>query len=84
MKAKEIHYYLLSLFIRGLGIWTLYLGIGELPQDAYQFLAAPHFPPGFDFPSFYIVAFRFLVAVYFILGAPPFLKLATRDKDNSN
>ncbi len=86
MKTKEIHDYLLSLFIRGLGIWVLYLSLDNLynvANDIYQ-LFVPGPSRHWDWGDLYFLGVRLLIAAYFILGAPPFLKLATREKVHSN
>jgi hypothetical protein len=87
MKAKEIHDLLLSLLIRGLGFWMLY---GLLP-NYYDVLGHLHdwfYPSKVETGSvvdmaasiFYLVM-NSLPAIYFILGAPPLLKWATRKKE---
>lgn len=84
MKPKEIHDYLLSLFIRSLGIWVLYLSLDNLNavENGIYVLFVPNPPREWDWADLYFLAVRVLAAAYFILGAPPFLKWATRSRDN--
>ena len=84
MTAKEIHDHLLSLFIRGLGVWLLYIALSS--ESIFPFLDSlyRHFTIGagsdVEWEDLFFVFVRLLVAAYFILGAPPFLKSATRGK----
>ena len=84
MTAKEIHDNLLSLFIRGLGVWLLYLALSTENFISFWDTLYRHFTPGadttVDWEALFIIFVHLLVAAYFILGAPPFLKAATRDK----
>ena len=87
MKPKEIHDLLLSLFLRGLGIWILYSAV----EHVYEFVhsiarfcfPATYSSPGLSGvvePLLYLLV-KVLLAAYFILGAPPFLKWSTRNRD---
>ena len=86
MKIKEIHDYLLSLLIRSLGIWVLYLSLDNLTNVASDIYLAfvPDPPRHPDWSDVYFLGVKLLMAAYFILGAPPFLKWATREKDVSS
>jgi hypothetical protein len=85
MTAKEIHDNLLSLFVRGLGVWLLYLALSgpqfiSVLDTIYTlfytlFVPDPKYQPNWEYSFFDFV--ELLVAAYFILGAPPFLKAAT-------
>lgn len=86
MKPKEIHDLLLSLFIRGLGFWVLYLSTDTFFTivDHVTALLSPdrdmHRPMwAFESDAIWMAA-KLAVAAYLILGAPPFLKWATRDR----
>ena len=87
MKIKEIHDYSLSLFIRGLGVWLLYQYlpfVTTFVDDFSRFVKPPDSRwtyLGWDLVYFIV---RLVIAGYFILGAPPFLRWATRDKNISN
>lgn len=87
MKIKEIHDYLLSLFLRGIGVWLLYevsLGLDQIVNDLRSLIAPPNntwVASWWDLGYFLI---HLVSAAYFILGAPPFLKWATQGKENSN
>jgi hypothetical protein len=76
MNTKEIHDNLLSLFLRGLGVWLLYLATGWFLRFWDTLWA--HVTGGYiDWYALFHFFGHFLVAAYFILGAPPFLKWAT-------
>jgi hypothetical protein len=87
MKPKEIHDLLLSLLVRGLGFWLLYqfwdnfIGLVEMILDSFSPTASDHrtaYQITYNFVEF---AAKIGVAAYLILGAPPFLKWATRKRD---
>jgi hypothetical protein len=84
MRPREIQYYLLSLFVRGLGFWLLY-------DAAHTFEAALDSLYLYFFPTnpetmvqvigqLFELAVKLVPAVYFIAGAPPLLKKATQEK----
>lgn len=83
MKVKDIHDYLLSLFVRGLGFWLLYLSIDRLTTVVSDIDLAIHPSPykSPDWSDILYLAVKVATAAYFILGAPPFLKWATRGQD---
>ena len=83
MTAKEIHDNLLSLFIRGLGVWMLYEAVPRvygIADDFRSVLAPPNNTWTANWWDLFYLFVNVLAAAYFILGAPPFLKWATCGK----
>jgi hypothetical protein len=86
MKPKEIHDLLLSLLVRGLGIWMLYSFFvqgsidGMVSDFLYLFSGAKDMNLGGMRDDYIRWIAQFGAAVYLILGAPPFLKWATRER----
>jgi len=81
---KQIHDALLSLFVRGLGIWLLYLAVENVITfygDIIDLISPPrpgdqnHW--GWDFSWLFL---HLVLAAYFVLGAPPFLRWATSSR----
>jgi hypothetical protein len=75
------------LFLRGLGIWILYSAVDSvyvvLTELAKLFFPAnfvDHFSAFDAYQVFVPLAAKVLLAAWFILGAPPFLKWATRGR----
>jgi hypothetical protein len=83
MKIKEIHDCLLSLFIRGIGVWLLYGAVPRATDLVYHF-SDNDFNWARIWWNLLFLIVDIAIAAYFILGAPPFLKWATRCKGNSN
>ena len=82
MRAKEIHYYLLSLALRGFGFWMLF-GLADRVASFANFLFIFFFLRTEStwlniFQDGFLVLVHLILAAYFILGAPPFLKWATQ------
>ncbi len=83
MTIREIHNNLLSLFLRGLGVWLLFGASDRVISYAGTVIQAltPH--EGHSYRNDLILyglltIVHVLVAGYFMLGAPPFLKWATQ------
>ncbi len=83
MTIREIHNYILSLFLRGLGVWLLFGASDHV--IAYARYIPENLISGMDH-SFWdnvisdglSIVVRLSLAGYFMLGAPPFLKWATQ------
>jgi len=92
MNFKEIHYYLLSLLVRGLGFWLLFaltVAVNDFAAEVIKwfqndgnYYAMPPKEPMVTAGLLLIV--RIAVSVYFILGAPPLLSLATKDREKKD
>jgi hypothetical protein len=89
MKPKEIHDLLLSFLVRGLGFWLLYQAFTSgyyvsVGNDEIRMTLSPDQTPNPSRPDWWMLFFflwQLIPAIYFIFGAPPFLKWATRKRD---
>jgi hypothetical protein len=85
MNVKEVHDHVVSLFFRCFGVWLLYLAVENFISIAGDFIYVifPHetLTPAqhwADLRSVLLFLAKLLAAAYFLLGAPPFLRWATK------